>query len=151
MTQIARMVLLGLILSFAVAGQALADGVPVTISVRAELDGNSLRIRGRATVPDGAWIIYAAYSVAEPRWRVTGYTRIQDDKFAAEAHIGNWPPGEIAVDAHFQILLPEREQPPDIVARFGRNGERMRGKSVVQGGGGFRAAIASTRVIKPDG
>lgn len=121
---------------------------PVAISVRAEFEGDMLHLGGGASVPDGAWIIYAAYRVAEPQRRVTGYTEIRDERFTAQANVSGWPLGEIAVDAHFQVRLPEREQPEAVITRFGQNGERMRGDDVVQGGGGFRAAIASTTVLK---
>lgn len=136
-------------LGFAWTVQAQPAGAPVAISVHAELDSDMLYIRGNATVPDGAWIIYAAYRVAEPQRRATGYAQVRDQRFTARADVSGWPPGDIAVDAHFQMGLPEREQPDAVVARFGRNGERMRGDDVVQGGSGFRAAITSTTIAKP--
>ena len=126
----------------------LSADAPVTISVRAEVEGDVLNIHGSATVPDGAWIIYAAYRVAEPQQRRDGYARTKNGRFAAEADVSGWPAGEIAVDAHFQVRLPAHKQPDAVVTRFGRDGERMRGESVVQGGDNFRAAIASTKVVK---
>jgi hypothetical protein len=130
-------------------GLQAASEIPVAISVRASTQGAMLQIHGNATVPDGAWIIYAAYSNSEPQTRITGYARVEKGQFAAQTNISSWPPGKIKVDAHFQVPLPERKQPDAVVVRFGRNGERMTGKSVVEGGGAFRAAIASTTVIKP--
>jgi hypothetical protein len=138
------------VLALGVAGgnPALSASASVAISVHAEIIDDVLHIQGNATVPNGAWIIYAAYRVAEPQRRVTGYAEVKAEQFAAQAYVSGWPPGEIAVDAHFQMRLPEREQPAAIIALFGRNGELMRGDNVVQGGGAFRAAIASTKVTK---
>lgn len=121
----------------------------VAISVGAELDGGTLHIRGTATVPDHAWIIYGVYVVADPQRRIVGYAQVSEGRFAALADVTAWPAGEIEVDAHFQIRLPARKQPKSVIARYGPNGERMHGEAVVQGGGGFRAAVASTTVTKP--
>lgn len=151
MTRLFRALLLALAVGFGlVAGRAAAaDKVPVTISVRASLQGDSLRIRGTATVPDGAWIIYAAYRPDAPRTRATGYARVAHRRWAADVDVAGWPPGRIAVDAHFQILLPRRKQPAAVIARYGPRGARMTGPDVVAGGAGFRAAVASTAVTKP--
>lgn len=138
-----------IVLSLVPAGAGRAADAPVTIAVHARVDGETLRIRGEATVPDDAWITFAAYSVAAPRMRSTGYTRVRDGRFAAEAGITNWPPGEIAVDAHFQMLLPGHAQPDAAVTRFGRRGEHMVGENVVQGGDSYRFAVASTTTHKP--
>lgn len=126
-----------------------ASAVPVSMSVRARIDGHNLHIQGRATVPDGAWIIYAAYRTVKPDLRVRGYARVRHDLFKAVVDISKWPSGKINVDANFQLLLPAREQPKAVIERFGINGKRMTGKDVVKGGGSFRAAIASTTVVKP--
>jgi hypothetical protein len=121
----------------------------VTISVQATLYGDMLRIRGTATVPDGALIIYAAYLAKAPRTRMVGFARVSGQRYAAEVDVSRWPAGKIAVDAHFQIRLPGRKQPADVIARYGANGERMTGPKVVHGGLGFRAAVVSTSVVRP--
>ncbi|MCT9000300.1 hypothetical protein [Chelativorans intermedius] len=126
-----------------------AGEIPVAISVQAAIEGERLRISGRASVPDGAWIIYAVYRPATPQRRTTGYAQIDDGRFSAKIDVSDWPPGEIAVDTHFQLLMPHRVQPDGVIDRFGPNGERMIGDSVVEGGNAFRAAIASTTVAKP--
>jgi hypothetical protein len=66
MIQILRTFLVVVVSSIAAGHHALSAAATVTISVRAELEGDVLHIRGSATVPDGAWIIYAAYRVTEP-------------------------------------------------------------------------------------
>lgn len=130
-------------------GSLAAAEVPVAISVWAKVEGEILRIRGTATVPDGAWIAYAAYRVAEPQMRATGYARVEAGRFAAQVNVAHWPPGEIAVDAHFQMLVPGRTQPDAAAARYGPKGERMTGDDVVEGGASYRAAVASTAAVKP--
>lgn len=148
MTRILGALVLVAALCAAGTGHVLADGAAVEISVRAAVEGETLNLRGRATVPDGAWITYAAYHAEKPQTRVTGYARVADGRFSARADVSGWPPGEIAVDAHFQILLPGREQPEAVVELFGEKGERMTGADVVEGGAGYRSAVASARVTK---
>lgn len=150
MVGVFRLFILTVTLAAAGAGGSLkvADA-PVAISVRAVVEDDTLHIRGSATVPDGAWIIYAAYRLEEPQRRVTGYAQVEDEQFAAQIAASRWPAGKISVDAHFQVMLPARKQPDSVIDRFGPNGERMTGKDVVEGGGSFRAAIASTSVVKP--
>jgi hypothetical protein len=125
-----------------------ADGVggpaPVTLSLRASEEAGVLTIQGEATVPDGAWIIYAAYRMDDPRTRATGYAQVEGQRFAAREDIAGWPAGPVRVDAHFQMMLPDRRQPPGVVAVYGPHGERMEGRQVVEGGESFRAAVAST-------
>ncbi|MFC3230564.1 hypothetical protein ACFOGJ_25170 [Marinibaculum pumilum] len=126
-------------------GIAPAADSRVDIAVEAMADGNGLAVSGSATVPDGAWIVFAARRLAPPLRRVRGAARASGGHYAGSLDISGWPAGTVAVDAHFQVLLPgDLRQPPEVIARYGANGERMTGPSVVEGGGGFRAAIAST-------
>lgn len=148
MTRLIHAFLAALLLLAISCVPALSADAPVAISVHAAIKDGLLRIHGSATVPDGAWIIFAAYRVADPQRRITGYAKIKDEQFTARTDVSNWPAGAIAVDANFQMRMRKHEQPAAVIARFGRNGEYMRGEEVVQGGGAFRAAIASTRVIK---
>mgnify|MGYP001467097486 CR=1 FL=1 len=134
------------------SGAALAEGGDrrVEISVTAVPEAKALVVGGRATVPDGAWIVFAARRLAPPLRRIRGAARAAGGRYAGSLDISGWPAGTVAVDAHFQVLLPgDLRQPPDVIARYGANGERMTGPSVVEGGGGFRAAIASTSAELP--
>jgi hypothetical protein len=125
-----------------------ASPPPVSITVHAELGGSKLHIRGHASVPDGAWIIYAAYRRAQPRLRVAGYARVRRHSFGADVDVADWPAGKISVDANFQMRLPARRQPEAVVALYGAHGQRLTGPDVVRGGGSFRAAVASAEVTK---
>jgi hypothetical protein len=132
----------------AATGAAAADTVPVQFTIHAALTDGKVRLTGTATVPDGAWIIYVVYRADAPLTRSRNFARVEDGRYAAAVDVSAWPPGKIAIDAHFQILLPGRKQPDAVVARYGPNGERMVGPTVVKGGEGFRAAVVSTSVIK---
>lgn len=125
-----------------------ADTVPVTISIHATLTGGTLRIHGKTNVPDGAWVIYAAYRAADSMTRVTGYARVKSGRFAAQADVSSWPLGKIAVDADFQVILPARTQPRVVIERYGPKGEHMTGADVVVGGDSYRTAVSSTSLIK---
>ncbi|MBI1181240.1 MAG: hypothetical protein GC201_11835 [Alphaproteobacteria bacterium] len=136
-------------LLLAACSRSGAADTAVAIAVDAVLSGDTLSIDGKATVPDGAWIVYAAYRVETPQTRETGYARVADGRFSATADVSGWPAGAIQVDAHFQTMLPAKRQPPAVIERYGESGERMTGPSVVEGGESFRAAIASATVQKP--
>lgn len=125
-----------------------ANEIPVTMSVHATLTEGTLRIDGKANVPDGAWIIYAAYRAADSMTRVKGYVRVKNGRFTARADVSSWPPGKIVVDADFQVVLPKRTQPRVVVERYGPKGERMAGADVVVGGDSYRTAVSSTSVLK---
>jgi hypothetical protein len=127
---------------------AASGEVPVRMTLRAALETGKVRLSGTASVPDGAWIIYVVYRKAAPGTRANGFARVRGGRYAAVVDVRGWPPGRIAVDAHFQILLPGRRQPAAVIERFGRMGERMTGPTVVKGGAGFRAAVVSASVTK---
>lgn len=136
------------ILTFPAAANA-DDRTNVEFTVNADIRDGFLIIHGTATVPDGAWIIYAAYRDRPPEKRARDYVRVQDHRFATEVNVGGWPAGEIKVDAHFQTLMPDKTQPAAVTELFGEKGERMTGHQVVREGLGYRAAVASTSVVKP--
>lgn len=150
MTRLFRVLAVAACLSLAALRPSLAASPPpVSISLQAELSGSELYISGHASVPDGAWIIYGAYRPASPQLRATGYARVRQQSFSARVDVGNWPSGRINVDANFQIVLPKRHQPRAVIALYGAQGQRMTGRDVVRGGASFRAAVASTAVVKP--
>lgn len=125
-----------------------AAEVPVSLTLDTAIEGDALQISGDATVPDGALMVYAAYSREDRQHRATGYAEVRDARYSARVDVAGWPAGGIAVDAHFQIMLPGREQPDAVVARYGPSGENMTGEQVVRGGGGFRAAVVSASVVR---
>lgn len=125
-----------------------APGVPVNLSLKARIDGGWLHIDGKATVPDGAWVTYAAYRPEQPRKRVTGYTKVKHHRFAAKVGLSGWPAGKIVVDADFQVNLRGRRQPINVIAMYGPEGQHMTGSDVVKGGGHSKAAVASVSVEK---
>jgi hypothetical protein len=46
-------------------------------------------------------------------------------------------------------MLPEREQPAIVFQKYGAKGERMTGKTVVQEGEAYRAAVIELRAYNP--
>lgn len=128
---------------------AETPGVPVTLSGYSAIDGDDLTIAGETSAPDGAWLIFATYSVETPRIRKRSYMLVKNGRFSARVNIHGWPSGEIETDIHFQTMLPEREQPAIVFRKYGAKGERMTGKTVVQQGESYRAAVIELRVRKP--
>lgn len=148
MTLAALLRLFALLLPLMAGATGPPAAAPVDLAVLATVESDVLRIHGKATVPDGSWIFYAAWQPDEPEARANGFTRVREEQFEAEIGVRGWPAGEIAVDAHFQMLLPGLRQPPDVIERYGRSGERMTGDAVIDGGGPNRAAVASTTALK---
>lgn len=131
------------------AAKAPNNAPPVSISVNAHIDdAGKLQIDGEASVPDGALVAWAAYRVKQSLTRMKGYATVEDHKFHAMVDIRRWAKGKIAVDANFQIMMPGHKQPDHIVELYGKQGEFMTGPHVVHGGGLFRAAVATTSVVK---
>ena len=121
----------------------------VDINVRGEIARERLRIIGTATVPDGAWVAYVAYSAADPKRRTVGMALVTDGQFSATADLSNFAAGQIVIDTNFQMLIPGRAQPGVVIQRYGPRGERMTGANVVVSGAAHRVAVASTTVVKP--
>ena len=129
--------------------QADTPGRAVTISGQSVIEGDEISITGQTNLPDGAWLIFAVYSVAHPQTRWTDYMRIKDGHFSARVGIKDWPSGDIETDIHFETMLPEREQPAIVMQKYGAKGERMKGDVVVQEGESYRAAVIALHSMKP--
>ena len=132
------------------AARAEAPGrATVTLSGQSSIEGDEISITGQTNLPDGAWLIFAVYSVAHPQTRWTDYMRIRDGHFSAQVGIRDWPSGNIETDIHFETMLPDCEQPAIVLLKYGAKGERMKGDVVVQEGESYRAAVISLHSIKP--
>lgn len=147
----------GLVSAMLIAGTAIlasaahaeTSDVPVTLSGYSAIDGDDLIITGETSAPDGTWLIFATYSVETPRIRKRSYMLVKNGRFSARVNIYGWPSGEIETDIHFQTMLPEREQPAIVFRKYGTKGERMTGKTVVQEGESYRAAVIELHVYNP--
>ena len=131
------------------AAHAEVPEVPVTLSGNSSIAGDALTITGHTSIPDGAWLIFAAYSVEHPLVRTRDYMLVKDGQFSAQVDISGWPSGEIETDIHFQTMLPDHEQPAIVMQKYGAKGERMSGDTVVQEGESYRAAVIEVRSVKP--
>ncbi len=149
MTAYAAALLIAGFAMFVSVAHAEAPGVPVTLNGYSAIDGDDLTITGETSAPDGAWLIFATYSVETPRIRKRSYMLVKHGRFSAQVNIHGWPTGEIETDIHFQTMLPEREQPAIVFQKYGAKGERMTGKTVVQQGESYRAAVIELRAYNP--
>ncbi len=126
-----------------------AEAPPVNFTLHADLSGGKLDVHGDCSVPNGALVVYVAYLPKTPLKRIQGYAMVNHGHYKATVDVAKWPAGEIKVDANFQVFLQGLKQPDEVIALYGEKGERMTGPQVVEGGASFRAATASTSVIKP--
>ena len=142
----------------AVAGTVLAAAVlgasgcscpePVDLTVSAVRRDDRLLIEGRANLPDGAAVVYAAYQ-SHPPHHLRGAARMHNGVYQAEGRVAGWPAEPIVVDVHFQTRSVRLVQSSRVRERYGSGGESMTGPGVIQAGEGSRIAVATTTVGRP--
>ena len=148
---------LGLVTFGAITGAGLAcgpsapaPGVTGTESVRLEVSHRSewrqLWIEGATDLPDGATVNYEViHELAErapaDEWpvanlRSAGRAAVRDGQYWTRINTFNWPPGAVRI----RVQFPLPPQPPEVEARYGALGERLRGDNVIE--------LAGTRAIE---
>ena len=112
-----------------------------------------LRIEGTTDLRDGALLGYEIrheYMDVDPETPMDmlfqeGTVTVADGRFAAEADISNFEPGEIEVWVAFQMSFLNRDlqQPAPIIRQFGEHGELLEGPNVTdRGDDGKRVEVA---------
>jgi len=141
--------MLALVLAAAQGGVRAQEAAAVHLAVEAAVNEGTLVVQGRAALPDGAWVEYAAYRKADPTVRARGAVRVERGRFEARADVADWRPGAVMVDVQFSTRARgEHEQPEQVLRRYGRKGERIHGPNVVVDGAGYRVVVASDMAFK---
>lgn len=123
----------------------------VFLTMSAYLDGQTLSIQGETDLPDGALIAYEytherLLLETETYWG-DGSATVQGGRYAVQADLSGWPPGEVEVWASFWTI----GQPAEIVATFGELGEKLVGENVsVSKDGTVRRIEMIETVVIPD-
>jgi hypothetical protein len=107
--------------------------VEAAIHPRVTVEGATAHVTGTTTLPDGAVINYyysheldAVNDRNEPH---AGTATVHDGRFVFSADLSDWPAGTVTLYTEFSVAWGV-EQPADVVARFGSEGEHMAGPQV---------------------
>jgi hypothetical protein len=121
--------------------------VPVSIALKATVDGRTVHVEGTTDIPDGAEVfIYAAKNRSE-QYLSTASVRVVQGRFATDLDLSSWPPGPVEVEAWFGVF-EEYDQPAHVIERYGSEGELMIGPQVyVDSPGDPKELWAQTTVV----
>ncbi len=122
--------------------------IAVTLTLSPTLQGSRLRIAGTTDLPDGAVIVYEVRherwaTEGELQWFREGQVVVEEGAFSTRTRLRSWPRGALQVWASFQTVLPDGQQPPEVIATFGEMGERLAGDNVTQVGDMKRAEVTA--------
>ena len=123
------------------AGASAPPAEPVELTVGHRSEWRVLWLEGETNLPDGAHLNYrvtheAANTIPVADWPATnlmeaGRSAVTGGTYWARINTFNWPPGSVRVVVQF----PLPPQPPEVVERYGQNGERLAGEHVTDAGG----------------
>lgn len=108
--------------------------VEATITPHVSTEGMTVRVEGTTTLPDGAVINYYYWHADEAvnlrnDGAHGGLTTVRDGRFAFSSDLSDWPAGDITLVTEFSVGWGI-EQPQDVIARFGSEGEHLAGPQV---------------------
>jgi hypothetical protein len=107
--------------------------VEATMTPRVSVAGTTARVEGTTTLPDGAVIYYEYWhaddAVTAPDDAHGGTATVRDGRFAFSTDLSDWPAGRVTRYTAFRVGWGF-EQPQDVVALFGSEGEHMSGPQV---------------------
>lgn len=101
-----------------------------TFRLSASVDGDSVTGAGQTSLPDGSHIqMWATYWGDAPGIHISDSDDavVQNGAFHATFDLSGWPPGEVAVNALFEL---DSSQPSEAVRRYGEDGSRLAGPRV---------------------
>ena len=123
------------------AGPSAPPAEPVELTVGHRSEWRVLWLEGETNLPDGAHLNYrvtheAANTIPVAEWPATnlmeaGRSAVTGGTYWARINTFNWPRGSVRVVVQF----PLPPQPPEVVERYGENGERLAGEHVTDIGG----------------
>lgn len=110
---------------------------PVAISLDVEWEEDILVISGETDLVNHAVLTYtvrpmAESAAAEGDIYATGIAVVDRGKYVAEMDTTFWPRGQVVVIVRFVVTSEGVMQPPEVIARYGKDGQRLKGKYVVR-------------------
>lgn len=132
----------------AVVAQRMLVRPSVMLTVEARTEGDVLLVSGQTDLPDGARIHVAAWHDELLPLGVYSTATVADGRYGAQVELERWPRGSVHVFVSFGV---DERQPPSVIERFGRNGERLQGPAVHEDSDGFRTLQGSNTVFLSEG
>lgn len=116
-------------------GMGEAEATRVEVEAEPRWEQQTLRVDGRATVPDGAMMSWQVTHALHPSFCEDGVAEVTDGRFTFTVDTGEWPHGDVEVWVAFQTVpMTGASQPDAVIARYGRKGEHITGDQVVDAG-----------------
>lgn len=115
-----------------------------------EAGGGTVSASGSATVLDGTLISWELVPVDMENMEdfADGAVEVSGGAFDLEVDVADWQPGEVELWVAFQTVLGTTvEQPAEVIAVYGENGQNMTGPNVVEVGGLYRVEATATTSI----
>jgi hypothetical protein len=111
--------------------------VQASIDPRATIDGSTVHVTASTDLPDGA-IVVCYLSNEDGALGDSTNATVAGGAFAFDTPLP-WTSGSVELDCHFGTAWAT--QPPNVIDRFGSNGERMAGPQV------FRAQLGTPKEL----
>lgn len=102
--------------------------VAATIELEPTVEGDTVRVVGTTTLPDGALIDYLLWR-ADAREGLGGAVEVRDGRFAFEQDLTGQPRGRWDIEVSFSTVWGS-EQPKHITDLLGAEGEHLAGPQV---------------------
>ena len=137
------------------------------LTVSADVAAGLVHVHGTTDLPDGARLDYSFVPYAEirqgvvgarpaslppdavniPAHQLGGDAQVEHGAFSFDADLRGWPQGPVVFTVTFAVG-PEYPQPPQVVSRFGADGERLAGPHVHADSPGARNKMYVTTEVQ---
>lgn len=102
--------------------------VEATMTPQVQVVDGTAQVTGTTTLPDGAVLYYSFAHESLALEDAGGSARVQDGRFSFAKDLSAWPTGSVTLYLEFSIAnYGGDEQPADVVAIFGSQGEHLDG------------------------
>jgi hypothetical protein len=108
--------------------------IEATMTPSVSMDGSTAHVEGTTTLPEGAVIDYYYWHADDAvnsrnDGAHGGTATVRDGRFAFTSDLSDWPSGRVTLYTQFSVGWGI-EQPADVIARFGSEGEHLAGPQV---------------------
>lgn len=132
----------------------------VALTLDTTVDGSRLTIEGNTDLPDGSVISYEIQheqfatrtDLPSEKLFADGEATVASGYYSSDIDLTGWPAGKVDVRVVFQTVLgTTKQQPPEIISRFGKLGERLEGPNVTRKGSLKRVEVSTPIFLQTSG
>jgi len=115
------------------------SGTTVKLTLSASAEGRTVTVAGETDLPDSTWLCYELRRPGDITLFADGLIQVRSGRYERQVVLEDWPPGRVEVWLAFQTipsctLEGSRQQPPEVIKRFGEMGEKLVGDNVTRAG-----------------